>query len=86
MRAWAVIMARCSAEFLVEPFREGEQGPHVSAAIEAVESAGLTAEIGPFGTGIAGDLESVARALDAAISAALANGATRVSVTMTVEP
>ena len=47
-----------TAEFTVEPFIEGSPGPHVKAAVQIAENAGLTVEIGPFGSSVTGD-ESV---------------------------
>jgi uncharacterized protein YqgV (UPF0045/DUF77 family) len=67
------------AEFTVEPFVPGEPGHHVTAAIEAARSEGATIDIGPFATLISGDDGRVLDALDAAVRAALAAGATRVS-------
>ncbi|MDE0375465.1 MAG: thiamine-binding protein [bacterium] len=72
------------AEFTVEPFTEGRQGPHVQAAIEAL--APLSPDIGPFGTAVEGDLDVVLDRAAAGIRAAMEAGATRVAVTMTVTP
>ena len=70
----------CSAEFLVEPFEEGNPGPHVIAAVAAVEALGFEPVVGPFGTTIEGDphlvMEAVRQLLDAATDA----GASRVSI------
>jgi len=77
-------MARCIAEFTVEPFEEGHLGPHVAAAITATERAGLTPDIGPFGTSIEGDATVVLASLDNLVTNALAAGATRVSIQLTV--
>ena len=77
-------MARCRAEFIVEPFEEGHLGPHVSAAIAAAERAGLVPDVGPFGTSIEGEVAAVLAALDAVLSESLAAGATRVSAQLTV--
>ena len=77
-------MARCRAEFIVEPFEEGHLGPHVSAAIAAAERAGLTPDVGPFGTSIEGGVASVLAALDTVLADSLAAGATRISVQLTV--
>jgi uncharacterized protein YqgV (UPF0045/DUF77 family) len=77
-------MARCRAEFTVEPFEEGHLGPHVAAAIAAAEGAGLKPDIGPFGTSIEGDATAVLASLDNLVTNALAAGATRVSVQLTV--
>jgi uncharacterized protein YqgV (UPF0045/DUF77 family) len=57
---------RVVAEFLVEPFREGALGPHVSSAIDAVESAGLSVDVGPFGSEVSGEADVVVEALAAA--------------------
>ena len=70
------------AEFTVEPFREAAPGRHVAAAVAAAEEAGLTAELGPFGTAVEGDLAAVTAALGPVVAAALAAGATRVSFTV----
>ena len=37
------------AEFTIEPFVEGDPGPHVSAAVAVAEAAGLAVDVGPFG-------------------------------------
>ena len=70
------------AEFTVEPFEEGNPGPHVQAAIEAL--APLEPDIGPFGTAIEGSLDDVLSAVAGGIRAAMDAGATRVSVNMVV--
>lgn len=67
-------------EVLVEPFVPGDPGQHVRAAWAAAEAAGGTLEVGPFGTMIrAESTDGLLSALDAAVRAAVANGATRVS-------
>lgn len=71
-----------AAEFLVEPFSEGRPGPHVKAAVEAVEKSGLSVDVGPFGNFTTGDASKVLAALAAALSAALDHGATRVSLSV----
>ena len=68
------------AEFTVEPFVDGSPGPHVRAAVEAAQAAGLTVDFGPFGTSMSGDDHAVLDAVDAVIRAALSAGATRVSL------
>jgi uncharacterized protein YqgV (UPF0045/DUF77 family) len=77
-------MARCRAEFIVEPFHEGHPGSHVAACIAAAENAGLEADVGPFGTSIEGEPGTILQALDAIVAAGLAAGASRISVQMTV--
>lgn len=67
-------------EFTIEPFVEGHPGAHVQAAVAAARELGAEVDFGPFGsscdvdTAIAGDL------VRAVTDAALANGATHVSV------
>lgn len=71
---------RGRAEFTVEPFVDADPGPHVLAAIDEVRSRGFEAEIGPFGTAIAGDAAAVTEAIGAMLEAARAAGATRVAL------
>lgn len=77
-------MARCRAEFIVEPFEEGQPGPHVAAAIAAAQAAGLTPDVGPFGTSVEGDAATVIPAIQGVVDDSLAAGATRVSIQITV--
>ena len=72
------------AEFTIEPFVEGDPGPHVLTAIEVAESAGLAVEVGPFGTSASGDSEAVLSTVDGILRAAVINGATRVSLQLNV--
>jgi uncharacterized protein YqgV (UPF0045/DUF77 family) len=67
-------------EFTIEPFVAGAPGPHVLAAVDAAGAHGLAVEFGPFGSSGEGADADVLPAVDAAIRAALAAGATRVSV------
>ena len=67
-------------EFTIEPFVEGEPGPHVRAAVEAAEQSGVTGDFGPFGTTVSGDDDSVLTAVDRLLRAATGAGATRVSL------
>lgn len=76
---------RLVAEFTTEPFHgEGEPPAHAVAALNAVEQPGLDCEFGPLGTTVRGDADAVVPALADVIRAALASGATR--VTLQVEP
>jgi uncharacterized protein YqgV (UPF0045/DUF77 family) len=75
-------VANARAEFTVEPFNDGELGAHVMAAIEAARASGLEPHIGPFATAISGDDTAVAEAIRALTIAALAGGATRISITV----
>ena len=76
-------MADCKAEFLVEPFTEGLLGPHVEAAIGAVQRYDVKSEVGAFGTTIEGPCREVMAAIDSVISSALDCGATKVTVNLT---
>jgi uncharacterized protein YqgV (UPF0045/DUF77 family) len=67
-------------EFTIEPFVEGEPGPHVRAAVEAAERSGVTVDFGPFGTTVSGDDDAVLTAVDRLLRAATGAGATRVSL------
>ncbi|HET8619530.1 MAG TPA: thiamine-binding protein [Acidimicrobiales bacterium] len=69
-----------SVEFTVEPFVEGEPGPHVRAAVEAAERSGLAVDVGPFGTLVTGDDEAVLAVVDDVVRAAMGAGASRVSL------
>lgn len=76
---------RAEAEFTVEPFVEGQPGPHVTAAVEAVRGVGLEPDMGPFGTSVSGELDDVVQAVSAAIAAAARSGAGRVSLQVTLD-
>ena len=69
-----------SVEFTVEPFVEGEPGPHVRAAVEAAERSGLAVDMGPFGTLVTGDDEAVLAVVGDVVRAAVGAGASRVSL------
>jgi uncharacterized protein YqgV (UPF0045/DUF77 family) len=69
-------------EFTIEPFVEGQPGPHVTSAIRAVEARGVHVEMGPFGTSCSVPADAVAEVVGALTAAAVANGATHVSVHM----
>ncbi len=67
-------------EFTIEPFVEGRPGPHVTAAIAAAEAHGAAVDVGPFGSSCSVDLANVGELVRAVSDAAMANGATHVSV------
>jgi uncharacterized protein YqgV (UPF0045/DUF77 family) len=72
---------RVVAEFTTEPFAgEGEPPAHATAALEAARAPGVECEFGPLGTRVAGDADEVLDALGAAMRAALAHGAWRVTL------
>ena len=74
-------MPRVRVEFTVEPFREGELGAHVEAALEALRSAGYPPDVGPFGSAVEGEAEPVLSAVAQAAAASFAAGATGVMLT-----
>ena len=71
------------AEFLVEPVTERHPGVHVEAAIETVRAAGLSVQVGPFGTKTEGDAAAVLAVLAEAVQAAIAEGSTRITLSIT---
>ena len=76
-------MSIITAEFTVEPFDSANPGPHVQAAIAAArahEVGAVEVEVGPFGTSARGPVDAILALLHAVNQAALAEGATRISV------
>jgi uncharacterized protein YqgV (UPF0045/DUF77 family) len=74
------------AEFTTEPFRgEGEPPAHAVRAREAAVEGGLTVDFGPFGTTVQGDADALLDTLPAIARAALAGGATRVTLQLSTE-
>ncbi len=67
-------------EFTIEPFHEGNPGPHVTAAIAAVEALGIAVDFGPFGSSCEVSQQQVAEVSGAIVEHAFANGATHVSL------
>lgn len=73
---WGVLLL----EFTIEPFHEGNPGPHVQAAVQAAEALGVVVEFGPFGSSCVVTAQQVAEVSGAILGAAFANGATHVSL------
>jgi uncharacterized protein YqgV (UPF0045/DUF77 family) len=73
-------MADAHLEVLVEPFRENDPGPHVTAVINAATAAGLSAEMGPFATTVTGDVDQLAGAVADMIRAGFAEGASALQI------
>jgi len=67
-------------EFTIEPFHEGNPGPHVRAAVEAAEALGAVVEFGPFGSSCSVPADRVAAVSGAIVEAAFQHGATHVSL------
>ena len=72
-------------EFTIEPFREADPGPHVTAAIAAARDLGATVDVGPFGTACTIEAERSAEVVAAVVRAAFANGADHVNVDISAE-
>ena len=69
-------------ELTIEPFVEGQPGPHVLAAVAAVEAHGINVEFGPFATEFDADEHIAAIAVSDLVSDAYAHGATHVTLHM----
>ena len=67
-------------EFTIEPFVEGQPGPHVLSAVAAVERLGLEVEFGPFGSACRIGDDRVSEVAGVIFGAAFANGATHVTL------
>ena len=77
---------RLVAEFTTEPFRGGGTPPaHAQRAWEVIQAAGLAGEFGPLGTEFSGDADEVLHTLRDVLAAALAAGASRVTVQLTAQ-
>ena len=76
-------MTRCTAEFVIEPFTDGEPGQHVRAGVDAIEAKGLVVSMGPFGSSVDGEIQAIGPAIDAMVRAAISDGADRVLVEIT---
>ena len=79
-------MVYAKVDFTVEPFKEGEIGPHVHAALQAARNCGYEPEVGPFGNSLSGPADAVMNAAAAGAAAALEAGATSVAMTATALP
>lgn len=67
-------------EFTIEPFVEGQPGPHVMAAIDAARALGHEVEVGPFGSGCVVPADRTAEVVAAVVGAALGHGADHVNI------
>lgn len=73
-------MINARVEVLVEPFRENDPGPHVQAAVDALEAADLVTDMGPFATTATGDLDQVIDAVTALLRRSFESGADAIQV------
>lgn len=67
-------------EFTIEPFVEGQPGPHVLSAVAAVEQLGYRVEFGPFGSSCSVPEDRAEVVAAAIFREAFANGASFVSL------
>ena len=67
-------------EFTIEPFTEGNPGPHVRAAVAAAEALGVAIDFGPFGSTCHVEAARISEVTSAVVGAAMANGATHVTL------
>ena len=71
---------RLKVEFTTEPFALDGFPDHAKAARSAVDRAGLTVDVGPFGTSAEGSADDALAAVTRLLHDALAGGATRISL------
>ena len=74
---------KAKAEFTIEPFTDGDPGPHVKETISVAKMSGLNVEIGPFGTTVTGEQEKIFQLVSDLVQTAMNNGASRVSLQVT---
>ena len=74
---------KAKAEFTIEPFTEGDPGPHVKETISLAKQSGLSVEIGPFGTTVTGEQDKVFELVSELVKTAMNHGASRVSLQVT---
>jgi uncharacterized protein YqgV (UPF0045/DUF77 family) len=75
---------RLSVEITIEPFVEGNPGPHVIAGIDAARASGAAVEVGPFGTTAVGERDVMLNAIHSLCRDATAAGAKRISLQLSV--
>ena len=75
-------MSLLVVEFTVEPFVEGQPGPHVTNAVAAVEQHGVKVDFGPFGSPFTATEAVTPTVVADMMRAAYAHGATFVSVSV----
>lgn len=78
-------MTKVRLEFTIEPFVETGHPPYVAAAVAVAEQSGLDVDLGPASTGVEGEMEAVAALMPRLVEAAIKNGATRVSLQISVD-
>jgi len=71
-------MTKGRLELLVEPFKENDPGPHVTAVLDALTAKGFHVDMGPFSTVIEGELEHLSAILHDVMAAGFDAGATSI--------
>ncbi|QMU76023.1 hypothetical protein GXW83_10020 [Streptacidiphilus sp. PB12-B1b] len=71
---------RLKVEFTTEPFELDGFPDHARAARRVVDEAGLSVDVGPFGTSAEGGATQALAAVSRLLQEALAHGATRISL------
>jgi uncharacterized protein YqgV (UPF0045/DUF77 family) len=67
-------------EFTIEPFVEGQPGPHVTEPIACIEARGHHVDFGPFGSEFTTPSSETPEIVAEILRAAFANGATHVTI------
>ncbi len=65
-------------EILVEPFKENDPGPHVTAVLDTLTAAGFAVDMGPFSTTVDGPVDELVGVLQAVLKAGFDAGATSI--------
>jgi uncharacterized protein YqgV (UPF0045/DUF77 family) len=71
---------RLKVEFTTEPFELDDFPEHARAARRVVDEAGLSVDVGPFGTSAEGGAQETLAAIGRLLQETLAHGATRISL------
>lgn len=77
-----ILIRMLTVEFTIEPFVEGDPGPHVTSAVAAVEAHGISVDFGPFGSLFSVDAETLPIVVADLLRVAYGNGATFVNVSV----
>ncbi len=72
--------AEARLEAFVEPFEEAQPGPHVVAAVEAMEAVGVEVDLGALATTVDGTVDDLVAAASAMLHATFEQGATAVQL------
>lgn len=76
-------MSPSRLEILVEPFRESDPGPHVTAVLDVLTQRGFVVDMGPFSSSVEGELIDLVGALEELCTAGFNAGATNIQTRIT---